>query len=153
MSKAMNAARANDTHAFKYYILSFLPPNIHTPIVATRDKHIRGWHHKWTARALCPLKLIEEFDENPMSVLIFITYFNNKLPFRSGFMKKVENGSIKIRAKDLPSFLFPEGTEYDSENPDRDLFRSSVIIKVSHYLVFHSKYPTAYINLSIRAFD
>ena len=66
MSKAMNAARANDTHALKYLILSFLPPNIHTPIVATRDKHIRGWHHKWTARALCPLKRLEEFDADPM---------------------------------------------------------------------------------------
>lgn len=66
MTKAMNAARASDTNLFKYLIFTFLPPNVHTPINTVKAKDIRGWHHKWTARALCPIKRVEEFDNNPM---------------------------------------------------------------------------------------
>ena len=66
MSEKMNAARACDTNAFKYNILSYLSPNPHTPMVVKKIKDLRGWHHKWTARALCPLKRLEQFDADPM---------------------------------------------------------------------------------------
>jgi hypothetical protein len=37
---------------------SFMPP------IVGKDKSDHG-HHKWTARAICPLSKLEEFDENP----------------------------------------------------------------------------------------
>ena len=66
MTEQMNAARACDTNGFKYHVLNYLSPNPHTPMVVKKVKDLRGWHHKWTARALCPLKHLEEFDADPM---------------------------------------------------------------------------------------
>ena len=66
MTEQMNAARACDTNAFKYHILDYLSPNPHMPIVVKKIKDLRSWHHKVTARALCPLKHLDEFDADPM---------------------------------------------------------------------------------------
>ncbi|KAG2150798.1 hypothetical protein DEU56DRAFT_752464 [Suillus clintonianus] len=35
------------------------------PIVKGQSKSLRGWHHKSTARALCPMVDIKKFDEDP----------------------------------------------------------------------------------------
>jgi len=51
----------------------------------------------------------------------------------SDYMKKVEEGKIKPRACDLPSFLFESGTIYDANEPDKGLFRSHTVIRVRIY--------------------
>jgi hypothetical protein len=47
-------------------------------------------------------------------------------------MKYVREGrdGYKMKASDLPSFLYPHGTMYDEENLDRGLFRGHVLIRV-----------------------
>ena len=47
-------------------------------------------------------------------------------------MKFVREGKdgYKMKASDLPSFLYPHGTIYDEENLDNGLFRGHVIIRV-----------------------
>jgi len=44
----------------------------------------------------------------------------------------------KMKANDLPSFLYPHGTQYDKDHLDTDLFQGHVLIRVrySPFLVF-----------------
>jgi hypothetical protein len=49
----------------------------------------------------------------------------------SAYMKRVQEGKIKLRAKNLPSFLYEEGTVYCATREDKGLFRGHVVIRVS----------------------
>ena len=74
MSSAMRAARAEDSNLLKNHIIGYLPldmtkETVMPPIVG-KNKSDRGWNHKWTARALCPLSKLEQFNENPSCVYI-----------------------------------------------------------------------------------
>ena len=42
----------------------------------------------------------------------------------------------KMKANDLPSFLYPHGTQYDKDHLDTGLFRGHVLIRVRS-LPFH----------------
>ena len=52
-------------------------------------------------------------------------------------MKFVREGKdgYKMKASDLPSFLYPHGTTYDEENLDSGLFRGHVLIWVCIFVV------------------
>lgn len=80
MTDQICEARAQDTNTVKYRILTYLPvdPNVESinPPITGREKSKRGWTHPWTARALCPLRYIDEFDKNPAcAVLFFHSYY------------------------------------------------------------------------------
>ena len=55
-------------------------------------------------------------------------------------MKFVREGKdgYKMKANDLPSFLYPHGTQYDKDHLDSGLFRGHVLIQVRYlsFLVF-----------------
>ncbi|KAF8193728.1 hypothetical protein BJ912DRAFT_960272 [Pholiota molesta] len=112
----MREARAQDTNALKAAIISLLPldPNrdVVMPPITGPEKSKRGWNHMWTARFLCPLKDRELFEKNPHA-----------------YMKQVKEGKIKLRAKNLPSFLYEEGTIYSVTRQDKGLFRGHVVIR------------------------
>ena len=79
MGTAMRAARGKDSNLLKRHIIGYLPfdmakESVMPPIVG-KDKSDRGWNHKWTARALCPLSKLERFDENPECVFFSILFF------------------------------------------------------------------------------
>ena len=79
MSMAMRAARAEDSNLLEKHIVGYLPLDIPLdmatesvmPPIVGKDKSDRGWNHKWTARALCPLSKLDIFDENPECVPFF----------------------------------------------------------------------------------
>ena len=54
-------------------------------------------------------------------------------------MQKVQNGEIKIKAKEFPSFLYPEGTEYIIGNEFDGLLRGPLLVRVS-VLVFRVRF-------------
>ncbi|PPR00723.1 hypothetical protein CVT26_012317 [Gymnopilus dilepis] len=116
MVTLMGAARADDTHTCKVNVKDWLPTNpardtLSTPLVGNR-KDNRGFAHKDTARALTPLRLLNQFDANPQL-----------------FMARVENGTIAVTAKEYPSFLYPAGTAYNRENPSAGLFRGATFLR------------------------
>lgn len=51
--------------------------------------------------------------------------------FSSIFMQNVQNGEIKIKAKEFPSFLYPEGTEYIIGNEFDGLLRGPLLVRVT----------------------
>jgi len=142
MGAAMRAARAEDSNLLKKHVVAYLPfdmtkESVMPPIVG-KDKSDRGWNHSWTARALCPLSKIEKFDENPACVFsIFLCPLILSTHISSQFMKFVREGKdgYKMKANDLPSFLYPHGTQYDKDHLDSGLFRGHVLIRV-RYLSF-----------------
>ncbi|KAF4622075.1 hypothetical protein D9613_008984 [Agrocybe pediades] len=114
MSKAMREARSQDTHRISEALgVKILPLDDKKPISpAIPDaKALRGWANIETSRALVPLKHKREFDLDP-----------------SDYRKRAEEGTIKLTASDLPSFLYPVGTEYNAEKIDEGLFRGHIII-------------------------
>jgi hypothetical protein len=137
MGAAMRAARAEDSNLLKKHVVAYLPfdmtkESVMPPIVG-KDKSDRGWNHSWTARALCPLSKIEKFDENPACVSsIFLCPLILSTHISRQFMKFVREGKdgYKMKANDLPSFLYPHGTQYDKDHLDTDLFRGHVLIRV-----------------------
>ncbi|KAG1767897.1 hypothetical protein EV702DRAFT_1050228 [Suillus placidus] len=92
-------ARAEDTCKLKDLCPSFLLDDpskpgatLDPPIVKGQSKSLRGWHHKSTARALCPMVDIKKFDEDPQA-----------------FMDGIINGEKRPPSfKKLPSCLYDE---------------------------------------------
>ena len=131
-------AQAEDSNLFKKYIVGYLPldmvkESVMPPIVS-KDKSNHGWNHEWTARALCLLSKLERFDENPPCVSLFFLSFLifYKVHIFRLFMKFVheERDGYKMKASDLPSFLYPHGMMYDNENLNSGLFWGHFLIQV-----------------------
>lgn len=118
-------ARSQDINTVRYAIPELLLLNPHLevinpPIIGSKKSN-RGWNHNATAAALCPLRLRTEFDEDPLCANLILICLDI-LIFQRCFRNKVLNGEVKIHEKDFPSFLYPNGTVYDLNNIDRDLF-------------------------------
>lgn len=108
---------------------------LNPPIAFNKTKIARGFNHPMTARLLCPRKDLHIFDENPEYVhelFILPTNFPS-----SEYMAKVKAGDIKIFAGDLPTFLYDESVEFNSEEQDRGLFEGYLAIQVRFSLIFH----------------
>jgi hypothetical protein len=99
------------------------------PIIGSR-KDNRGWNHNATAAALCPLRYREEFDANPLYVCANKFISAHLTILHSAFRQKVESGQIVIRAKDLPSFLYPQGSVYNRDGVANGLFRGHIFLRV-----------------------
>lgn len=68
MTKSMSGQRSVDTNTVKAHILDYIKDDAHpcSPIVAKKDKGLRGFKARLTARALCPMTLLEKYDDNPV---------------------------------------------------------------------------------------
>jgi hypothetical protein len=63
-------ARSEDIHALKkngirYILEKPWKDTFDPPLDISGGKGLRGWSHPQTARLLCPLQCLAEFDENP----------------------------------------------------------------------------------------
>ncbi|KAF9541595.1 hypothetical protein CPC08DRAFT_717114 [Agrocybe pediades] len=130
----MREARSQDTNRINETLgTKILPLDDRKPILPAipEVKALRGWANMETSRALVPLKHKKEFDLRP-----------------SNYRKKAEEGTIRITASDLPSFLYPVGTEYDPERINEGLFRDHIIIHTlrSIYTSKSSEFLTRYIT-------
>jgi len=53
----------------------------------------------------------------------------------SGYCNKVNSGQTIVSDRDYAAFFYPNGTQHDPENIDKDLFRGHIFIRVSHLLL------------------
>ena len=93
-------------------------------------KDLRGFCNIDTGDLLCPLRLRDQFNEDPMYVTVTLCMCANTF-YSSGFMDQVQDGKFEITSDDLPSFLYETGTVYDPENENDGLFRGFLIVRVS----------------------
>ncbi|KAF8171892.1 hypothetical protein BJ912DRAFT_1065937 [Pholiota molesta] len=112
LSAAANSARAEDTSSCRKAVPAYILPSDHTDDDDLEKKSNRGWNNHYTARLLCPLKYLEEFDED-----------------YDLFMGKVLDGTIRLKASQWPSFLYPSGAVYNSKCIDEGLFRGEVMLQ------------------------
>ncbi|TCD61407.1 hypothetical protein EIP91_008511 [Steccherinum ochraceum] len=112
MDKKVSNARSNDLGAIRFDAMAYLKPfgEHKPPQVGNRDKSLRGWNNKVTARMLCPISMLEEFDADP-----------------SEFCRKVLELELQILADDYPSFLYDESL-YDPEDPSQGLLRGYFLL-------------------------
>ena len=66
-----------------------------------------------------------------------IIFFINVVHIFRLFMKLVREGKddYKMKASDLPSFLYTDGTVYDKENLDTGLFQGHVLVRVRYFFL------------------
>lgn len=51
-------------------------------------------------------------------------------------MENVQNGSVKIKAKEFGLFCYEEDLEYNPKNEFVGLFHSPLLVRVSHFYLF-----------------
>ena len=69
MVEAFSNARTHDTHSARYEVPAFVPLDPLMDVVQppmTSNKSARGFNHPVVGKLLCPLRLIPEYEENPM---------------------------------------------------------------------------------------
>ncbi|PPQ75333.1 hypothetical protein CVT26_015186 [Gymnopilus dilepis] len=122
MIAAAGPARSDDISSLKCFALvctaecednGKLDTPIHPAAPKTRS---RGFNQPQLARLLTPVKLISDFDKDPKE-----------------FIKGVGNGTIKIRAKHMPSFLWPRD-EYDPHDLEYEMFRNRALLMTYNHI-------------------
>jgi hypothetical protein len=76
LSAAANSARAEDTSSCRKAVPAYILPSDHTDDDDLEKKSNRGWNNHYTARLLCPLKYLEEFDEDYEYAVTFVSMIN-----------------------------------------------------------------------------
>jgi hypothetical protein len=69
MVEAFGSARATDTNSSRYEVPTFVPLDPLVDVVQppiTKDKCSRGFNHPVVGKLLCPLRLLPEYEEDPM---------------------------------------------------------------------------------------
>ena len=77
------------------------------PLLREHEKIARGWNHPQTARLLCPMRMLDIFDSDPLLVALILLARSHIITYRS-FVDKVKEGQITITAAKLPAFLYDE---------------------------------------------
>ncbi|KAJ3486607.1 hypothetical protein NLI96_g4131 [Meripilus lineatus] len=119
----LKSTRSDDIKSIRNDGISYLhktPHTIITPRIRLESgtrKDDRGWDHLLTARLMCPLKLLQEYEADP-----------------ERFCRRVMEGEIVIRASDLPVYLFPEGTVYNPNALTARIFQGHVIVRVYRHI-------------------
>ncbi|KAF8152288.1 hypothetical protein B0H34DRAFT_821131 [Crassisporium funariophilum] len=127
VNEASEASRSCDTANIKKAIFGYIFENpyqgshwveiVQEPLVPGDDKGARGFHHVETAALLCPLRLLDEFEEDP-----------------NIFMMSVQDSNIDITADDLPTFLYESGTSYNEDDECTGLSQGHVLVRVYQHL-------------------
>jgi hypothetical protein len=69
MVEAFGNARAQDTNSARYVVPSFVPVDPLVDVVQppiTDNKSARGFNHPVVGKLLCPLRLLPEYEADPM---------------------------------------------------------------------------------------
>jgi len=141
MVEAFGNARSQDTNSARYEVPTFVPLDplmdvVQPPI--TNTKSARGFNHPIVGKLLCPLQLHQEYEADPMWVIVTCTMPQTELvPLYSLFKNKIENATLQFCSHDernWPSFLYPPGSEYNTNELDKGLFRGPIVIRVCSFL-------------------
>ncbi|KAF8955164.1 hypothetical protein BDZ97DRAFT_1860264 [Flammula alnicola] len=120
---AATRSRTNDTSTIKSKITSYVLPSHRLRFLLKKTWHpldpdtLRGWNDEQCSLLLTPLRLLPKFFEDPHT-----------------FMQNVQNGETKIKAKEFPYFLYPEGTVYSLDNEFEGLFRGPLLLRVYRHI-------------------
>jgi len=88
-------------------------------------KNDRGFYHPITAALLCPVK----YPKTSRFVLSFF-YSCVVLKFHLRTIEAIRAGTLAVTAQLLPSFLFPDGHVYDSNDISHNVLRGHIMIRV-----------------------
>ena len=69
MVDAFGSARATDTNSAHYEVPAFVPLDPLVDVVQppiTKNKSSRGFNHPVVGKLLCPLRLLPEYEEDPV---------------------------------------------------------------------------------------
>jgi len=69
MVEASGSARAQDTNSARYAVPTFVPLDPLVDVVQppiTTNKSARGFNHPIVGKLLCPLRLLPEYEADPM---------------------------------------------------------------------------------------
>ncbi|KAG1760732.1 hypothetical protein EDD22DRAFT_954727 [Suillus occidentalis] len=123
LSSAANDARSDDTGSLTREGLVYMLKNPETdqfnpPLLKQHGKIARGWNHVQTARLLCPMRMLDVFDNDPL---------------HRSFMNKVKEGEITITAAKLPLFLYDESM-LDSTRKSQGCLRGYYLKRVFRHI-------------------
>jgi hypothetical protein len=112
LSCASNDARSDDTGSLMREGLIYMlkmpeADQFNPPLLKQHGKIARGWNHPQTARLLCPMRMLDIFDNDPPLVMLMLFVRWHVTSHRS-FMDKVKEGQINITAAKFPLFLYDE---------------------------------------------
>lgn len=117
-------------------IMDLVPEIVHPDVprkdTYSKDKDARGWNNAHVARQLCPVHLLQDFDDDPLK------YETNYVltrcpPCSRRFASDVKNGKYSIYGQDIPTFVYDESLI--SANPEDGFGRGRVLLGVR---AFHS---------------
>ena len=137
MNKQMSNTKSFDYSRIKDKVADYIPPDETTrvqyilPDCKSREKW--GWNHSITARLMCPMRLVNEFDKNPEYVVSVVRMMPNIIT--RDFRAKVQRNTIQITAEDFPVCLYDE-SKYDTTlaDPQLGLLRSPLLLKVYRHI-------------------
>ncbi|PPQ82522.1 hypothetical protein CVT26_013095, partial [Gymnopilus dilepis] len=122
MVTSCGQSRSNDISGLKEMVLYYtaqeeegrkLEPTIPH---GAKKRSRRGFKHPQLARLLCPIKHLDNFNQNPKE-----------------FQQLLINGKVKVRARDMPSFLWEKET-YDPDDITYGMFRNPVLVMVFKHI-------------------
>ena len=133
---AASCSRTNDTGSLKFDALTYMlddpaTQSVKPPIRKGDPKSARGWNHPLTARNLCPIVLLEEYDKDPQYVksvspcLLLLTL----MQICRLFMNQVLDGTRKITHHKFP-VCFYDVTMFDPKNKKKGFLRSQGLVRV-----------------------
>lgn len=115
-------ARTQDCGDLRYSGVRYITPDpARQPIFPVIDgrqqsKSERGFQHQQCSRLLVPQRHLADFDADP-----------------EGYLRKIIEGRVKIRASMLPSFVYDEKS-YDPHNILKGLFRGFFLVRVFRHI-------------------
>ncbi|KAI0055415.1 hypothetical protein BV25DRAFT_1815634 [Artomyces pyxidatus] len=114
IQKGASSARSDDTKSVKGPILEWITPHGQhlTPPLSRNVKVDRGFHHERTGKLLCSAGL----DWNNQEI-----------------KQRLKSGEVTIAGDQWPVFLYRD-YQYDSEDPWKGLFQSSLLVKAFKHI-------------------
>ncbi|OBZ73780.1 hypothetical protein A0H81_06542 [Grifola frondosa] len=114
-------ARSDDLGALRYDSMQYiedvtLRDGKVIRYMADNQKTYRSFKDPATARLLCPHQMLDQYDDDPEL-----------------FHRKVQEGNIRIRANDFPTFLYADG-QFDLNNMDAGLCMGEYLVRCFHHV-------------------
>lgn len=136
ISSGLTTARSGDTSALRH-LLTFAVSKPETPLTPSlthdKSKVSRGLNHPVLRELICPQKYLSQLQSDPDRYVyahICIIICSAELFLSYSTLLQLQNGQLKMTAKNWPAFLYEEGI-YDPEQIDLGLLRGYLSVRVS----------------------
>ena len=139
LQKGISSARSDDTKGLKGPILDWIVPLGQTlnPPLARNVKTDRGFNHECTGALLCPTGMHWSDPEYIYRLLVpgYYSYTNPTFSTK----EKLRSGEMEVPGDQWPVFLYAD-CQYDAEDAWKGLFRSTLLVSVSYFLLLDTIY-------------